>query len=571
MQPDQKPNNYDYAVQAIDYLQGDSGYQGALRVYQAALNDPHVDDWVLGQIGLHDRYFFLSMILNVSVMFEQVHPEWLYERCREVEAQPDGMLDLWAREHWKSSIITFAGVIQECAKDSGIYPDLEPEDAFFRGPSQEITVGIFSHNTKIARGSFVNRIRRELQQNKTLPKLYPDVFWSDPRRESPSWSRDDGLILKRTSNPAEPTISGWGLVDAQPTSMHFKLMVYDDVVTEKSVTPDMIAKTTEAWELSRSLSGKIPGIDGRRTWYIGTRYNYADTYRTILKRKVADPRLHAATDDGTPDGTPIFLSESDWIEKKKENSTYILACQYLQNPIAGKDTEFQLEWLRRYEIRPETLNIAILVDPASSKKKGTSNTAMAVLGIDAARNKYLLDGACHKMSLNERWLMLKGLRGKWVNQKGIQSIKVGYERYGHQTDIEHFKEMMKIEKKSFPIEEVSWPRDHTDAKDDRIRRLVPDHQNWRFFYPYEGQETSQQREAGRKGRGYLVAKPIKRVNELGRVYNLVKYLINNEYLFFPATTAKDLLDAMSRVYDLQFNPPRNVNEQDMIPLHSGED
>jgi hypothetical protein len=308
----------------------------------------------------------------------------------------------------------------------------------------------------------------------------------------------------------------------------------------------------------------------RRTWYIGTRYNYADTYKTILDRKVAIPRIYPATDMGTRDGKPVFLSEDDWAEKVRENSNYTLACQYLQNPVAGDEMEFKPEWIRRYEIRPEVLNVCITVDPAHSRKKGTSNTAMAATGIDAQRNKYFLDGACHKMSLTERWTTLKNMRTKWLNRKGIQTVRVGYERYGLQSDIEHFEEMMKIENNAFPIDEVSWTREGVQSKLDRIRRLIPDHQNWRFYYPYEGKPTKLQMETEAYKKGYLIAKPIKRVNEDGRIYNLVDYLIHNEYLFFPATTQLDLLDAMSRFYDMDMNPPIVYKEEDTIPEFAGQ-
>lgn len=529
-------------------------YREAVRTFNDIWNlheEGQISNSFIAELARCDRYFLLVYILNATYAAH----EWIYNRCREVESEPDDHLDLWARGHFKTTVISFAGTIQEIIKDP------------------EITIGIFSNANKDAR-KFLRQLKIEFEENEKLHKYWPDIFWEYPKKEAPKWSEDDGLIVRRRGNPREATLSSFGLVDAQPTGSHFALRVYDDVVTEDSVgTPDMIAKTTDRWELSQNLS--ITEVDGAikkpRQWHIGTRYNFADTYGVILKRKALQARVYPATEDGTLDGKPVLLSQEAWDKKRRNESPYTIACQQLLNPLAGDEQEFKLEWMRPYEIRPETLNIYILGDPASSKKKGTSNTAMAVIGVDAARNKYLLDGACHKMNLSERWVMLKGLRRKWLKQKGIQSIQIGYERYGHQTDIEHFQEMMKIEKYSFPIEEVSWTRDHIDAKDDRIRRLIPDHMNWRFFYPYEGEKTTKQLEMEDRGKGFLLARPIKRVNEKGRIYNLVEYLINNEYLFFPATTAKDLLDAMSRLYDMDINPPAVHKEEDTIPPHAGED
>lgn len=60
--------------------------------------------------------------------------------------------------------------------------------------------------------------------------------------------------MRRKSNPKESTVEAWGLVDGQPTGKHFKLLIYDDVVTLESVTsPEMIAKVTNAWALSLNL------------------------------------------------------------------------------------------------------------------------------------------------------------------------------------------------------------------------------------------------------------------------------------------------------------------------------
>jgi hypothetical protein len=190
---------------------------------------------------------------------------------------------------------------------------------------------------------------------------------------------------------------------------------------------------------------------------------------------------------------------------------------------------------------------------------------MAVIGVDVAHNKYLLDGMCHRMDLEQRWNNLKHLRSKWLHAEGIQVVEVGYEKYGMQSDMEHFEVMMRIEGSSFPIQEVSWTRDGTQAKDDRIRRLVPDHKNWQFFYPETQKYTKLMREAEQKGNKKLIAQPIKRKTHDGKVYELTEWFIKNEYLFFPNGQLKDFLDAMSRIYDMNITTPINYDRAILSP------
>jgi hypothetical protein len=487
-----------------------------------------------------DRFYLL---VRVCRRIDCLH-DWIYRQCRMVEANPDGYIDIWAREHYKSTIITFAGVLQEILCDP------------------EITIGLFSHTKHNAKG-FVGQVARELESNELLKWAFPDILYAQPEREAPRWSLENGLCVKRRGNPKEATLEAWGLVDGMPTGSHFRLMVYDDVVTDKSVnTADQITKTTEAWSLSANLSS-----EGGRKWYIGTRYHFADTYQTIMDRHAALPRIHPATDTGTKDGRPVLFSELEWEKRKRDSLDATLACQMLCSPLAGGGRMFDVNDLQVYEARPRTLMVYLLVDPARSKKKTSANTAMAVIGIDAASNKYFLDGVDHKMDLMERWRWLRDLRDKWVEAPGVQGVTVGYEAYGAQADLDYFHERQRTEGAHFEITELSWPRDGEQSKVDRIQRLVPDIRGHRFYLPYPTEEdrlTKLQRSMVASGYEYRIARQILRQDEEGRIYDVTERF-RLQVDFFPFGGKVDLIDAVARIYDAEPRAPDIASSQSLEP------
>lgn len=535
--------NSDYIQSALAWLHDPTTtMQQSLAFYEATCSMSGCDNWTLAELGKGDRFFLAVHILN---RLDIIHP-WLYDRVREVERSPDGHLDLWFREGYKSTIVTFFGVIQEILNDP------------------EITICILSFSKPASR-KFLKQIKYELETNDKLKRLYPDIFWKDPQKEAPGWSEDGGLVVKRTSNPREPTLFSSGLVDGQPTGSHFKLLVFDDVVTVDSVTsPEMVTKTTEAWSLSNNLSAR--GEDGlSRFQMVGTRYSFGDPYRVMLEMGAVKPRIYAATDNGQRDGNPVFLSPQTWDEKKRLMTSSVLAAQMLQNPAAGNNAIFQKEWLRFQDVRPATLNVYILCDPASSKKKGSDRTAIPVIGVDSAGNRWLLDGFHHRMSLTERYAAIKGLRKVWQNMPGVQLVRVGYERYGSTSDLEYFEESMRRDKDSFEIVELAWPREGPGSKIDRVQRLEPYFRAGRFFLPAVVQdETKAQARVIAEGQPFRVFKPTQRRDEEGRVYSLNKSFLE-EYLVFPFGVHDDLIDAMSRIEDIDASPPVIVDERVLEP------
>lgn len=447
----------------------------------------------------NDLFFVL---INLLERKDMIHP-WLYARCREFQRNPNGHLDLWAREHGKSSIITLGGTIWEIIR----YP--------------EITIGIFSHTKPVAK-KFLSQIMYEFESRAEMfHTLWPDTFWANPRKEAPVWSKDEGFVVKRKSNPKEATVEASGLVDGQPTGRHYILRIYDDVVTLESVnTADQIQKTTSGWEMSDNL-----GTEGGAVRYIGTRYHKFDTYHTMMERGVATPRIYPATHDGTETGTPVLMHADTLAEKRRTQGPYTFASQMLQNPLADTAMGFQEAWLRSahaeitYEQAMVATNRIIIVDPSGGKQRTKNNdySSFWVVGKAADGKYYPLEFIRDRLNLTQRAAALMYLHRKWKPRK------VGYEEYGMQADIEHIEYVQQQETYRFPI----IPLGGRMSKENRILRLVPYFENGMICFPL----TMMYKDSS------------------GQQVDLVKVFVEEEYSAFPVLAHDDMLDGLSRFID----------------------
>lgn len=457
-------------------------------------------------------FFLLYFILRVPVN----HP-WLVDRINDVETCHNMTLDLWAREHYKSTIITYGLNIQK----------------ILRNPN--IRIGIFSHTRGIAK-SFLRRIKLTFEENDLLIALFPDVLYENPTSQSPKWSEDDGILVKRTAVFQEMTVEAWGLVDGMPTSKHFDRLNYDDIVTRESVTtPDQINKVDEAFKLSDNL-----GTEGGERGVIGTTYHFNDEYEKMKRDSGWDPiekcysrqhqpgdwtiRIHPAQDE---DGNPVLLSPESLAEKRRKQGPYVFSCQQMLSPMTKEDQRFKYEWLQFYKKLPDNLTLFLLCDPANEKKKkktGSDYTVYWLWGLDSRGNRFWIDAIRDRLNLTERWIYLKKMFTKWPM---IQ--KSGYEQYGMTSDLQYFKEKMEQESFYFPLPvELGGNK---LSKEDRIARLIPQFEEKRIWIPEHLLYTDKD----------------------GNNTDLVKIFIEEEYIFFPFSPHDDMLDAGSRIEDENFN------------------
>lgn len=432
--------------------------------------------------------------------------DWLFDRCMEVQTEPDGFIDIWSRDHYKSSIITWLKTIQDVLNDP------------------EITVCIYSYSSSMAT-KFLRQIKLTLESNKMLIDLFPDIlfddvskpFWIDEAgtRHKMIWS-EDGIRVRRKSNAKENTVEASGLVIGQRTGGHYNLLVYDDVVTPDSVTSaEMIAKTTKQFQMSLNTgsSGNL------RVRIIGTRYHYADTYQEIIESGFAKLRIYPCVDQT---GNPVLYDKETIELKKKAMGSAVFASQMMCDPKQASTMGFSKEWLRVWDgYNLSNLNLYIIVDPAGSVKKKADYTTMWVIGCGSDKNYYILDLIRDKFDLTGKANTLFSLVRKYTTN--TRKPIVYYEKVSMQSDIEHMEYLMNQLNYRFSINPAFSPV----PKGQRIEALEP------LF---------------REGRIWL-CKDAWHVNWESVREDMLSSWVREEYLAYPFCAHDDGLDSLSRIAD----------------------
>jgi phage terminase large subunit-like protein len=478
--------------------------QAANRFYADAQRDAEqaggdvIYEWIR-EMCLLDLWFLLTWAMNRSDMNNrpEINPDWLWARTMEVQCNPNDKIDLWAREHYKSTIITFGLTVHDILED--------PERTF----------GLFSVAQPLAQ-DFLKQIKQEFETNLELKMAFPDILYMDPERESPCWGIDKGIRVKRRANSREETVEAHGIFSL-PTGKHFTDLVFDDIVTEKSVTNhEQLTKAFDQMRLAFSL-----GSHGGRRRMIGTRYHHGDAWGRAITDRIATPRLYAATEDGRPNGRGVFLTEQILEKKRRDQGPYIFACQMLLDPKADEVQGFKLEWLNPWTPKPEfwlRMNRYIVVDPAGERKMkqtGSDYTVFWVIGLAADERYYLIDGIRDRLNLTERADTLFSL------VRTYKPLGVGYEQQGMQADIAHIEYCQERDNFHFDV----TPLGGNQPKNDRIRKLIPLFSAGRFFTP-----------------GYLT-----KCDHAGAFRDIMKEFKNEEFLPFPVSTHDDMLDNLANI------------------------
>lgn len=475
-----------------------------LRAFVHGINKDHGEQaagQAIRKLCETDLFYLCYEVLGYRDLVEPLHDDL----CDFIETQERaGKTDLILipRGHFKSTIATVGRCIQWMIRD------------------RNTAIGLGSADLKSSK-KFLREIRNQLEQNDRLKALFPDCFYSDPRREAQKWTEEEIIINRdnKRHNPKEGTVKVFGLEDGLPTGDHYPHMVIDDSVNEDNVrTPERLAKVDQQ---SRYLRPLLMTPDQPIHW-VGTRYHIHDIYQRLVDNPDTAVYLRQAM-EGELAIFPERFSEKTLEATRIELGSYIFSCQYMLAPIDPADKKFRREWLRFYtrEIAAKYGHVFFLVvDPASRMRKSSDFTAMLVFGMDHELNFHLVDGVHDKLNPAQRIDAVFRLVKKW----GISVV--GYETIGFQeTDKFYIDQRMTKDSTYFEVVEITA---HKTRKDERIMGLQPVMEAGKFHLPQAPIWYSRLWESPDDGKGHQV--------------DIVQELLA-EFDFFPNAPHDDLLDA----------------------------
>lgn len=401
---------------------------------------------------LNDLFFIVYFIMGIP---GSNHP-FVIKRCMEAQEQlnrlyeddptePRKRLNVWARYHYKTSIRTIASTVQ--------YHLRKPEEC----------TCIFSFK-KPAGEDFVDSIKN-IYEMEIMRRCFPDRLYDNPYSDSPSWSVQNGIVIKRSNaSRKEATVESSGLVEGMLTGKHFEREIFEDIETDDIISsPENIDKCFKRFEMAAYLgTGRDTDIED----VIGTFYHHRGPLAQIRDKKDKDKNpiyvftKIPGTVDGTPTGKPVLLSEK---RMESERTKQHFFSQILCDPTPQTDMKLNQSYLLEIDPKfiPKNLFKVLLVDPADDKDrvkiKNSDSWAIELIGISPSKDGddfginevYLLDALIERLNESEA---VDAITRMYLSGGRIMSL--GYEKMTGTTPVVVYHVLEALKKKGRRLTET---------------------------------------------------------------------------------------------------------------------
>lgn len=407
-----------------------------LKLAKILTEDPSLADSYYRSLILSDPFFVTYFHLGIK---KANHP-FVIKRCNEVARDgTTGILDLWARGHFKSTILTTVIPIQK----------------ILGNPEERIC--IFAFRRDIAQGFYLP-IKELFEKDLMLHRLFPDILTPD-LRSYPIWTRDLGFTVLRKGFYREPTLMFSGFLEGLPTSKHFTGKIFDDIMTQDmALSPNDMERSKLMFAMAQNLTDNDTGHD-KTEWEViaGTPYHYNDVLKHIQDIKNHDgtpaykTREYPATEDGTKQGKPVLLTQNALNILMRDPVSF--ASQQLLKPVTDTERKLSFDMFVKIakEQLPRNLFGFLLIDPAGDKDNQKNrltkgdNWAIGLVGVEPIRdaigqsNIYLLDMILKAMGLTEAMELISTM----FFTSPIRILKIGLEKTGISTYEYHISNQLR--------------------------------------------------------------------------------------------------------------------------------
>lgn len=284
--------------------------------------------------------------------------------------------------------------LQLCYRGSGkstICTIVKSIHLLLKNPNLRILIASKTTNNA---SSFLKEIKSHFESNVLLAEIFGEYY--DPRKVT-KWDNLQIEVLPRTSTKKEPSISCAG-VEKAIVSKHFDVIFADDLVDEDNSRTEGMREKTKTWYykvMHPTLEPPDNNVSHRgEMHHSGTRYHFDDLYAHLMKNELNGHfQIIKGLNEKGQTPWPEKHPPKWMLEKKKTYGIIIFGTQYLCDAEAMKGEVFQYDDCQLIEEDevPKNLRIFIGVDLAISESEKADFFAIAVLGIDKLKNRYLLD------------------------------------------------------------------------------------------------------------------------------------------------------------------------------------
>lgn len=332
------------------------------------------------------------------------------------------------------------------------------------------------HGKRDTAVQFGTELKTHLESNELLQWIAPEIFYKNPRRESPQWHQDK-FSINRPNPDKVPSMVLTG-TDSSVVGLHFHYLIFDDLVFRENVgTPEMRRKALQHYQ--QSLALRRPGC---KTVVIGTRWHWDDMYSVLIDKNgpYRDAAESMVLHCGYP-GEPIFpLSKRggagytrEVLEDLKVTMRSEFNSQYMNDPTPDTDALFKREDIKFFDFdhrgeipTDKALHFYTAVDPNRSIKTKDDPCVVLTAAKDEEGNIWVVDISVGHPTGPEIVDWIRSHVERWDPRKVI------VETNNFQMQLIHWlrEDMIRTEA-IYPIHEVT--RGPTTKKYDRISAMEP--------------------------------------------------------------------------------------------------